>query len=72
MTKVLAEAIAKIEALPEAKQEHVARELIAYLEKLNALRAEVDIGIRQLDAGKGKELDIEEFLRKARAQYRKG
>ncbi|MSP32666.1 MAG: hypothetical protein EXR03_07600 [Pseudolabrys sp.] len=72
MTKVLAEAIAKIEALPEATQEHVARELIAYLEKLSALRAEVDIGIRQLDAGKGKELDIEEFLRKARAQYRKG
>ncbi|MSO67230.1 MAG: hypothetical protein EXQ82_05345 [Pseudolabrys sp.] len=72
MTKVLAEAIAKIEALPEATQEHVARELIAYLEKLSVLRAEVDIGIRQLDAGKGKELDIEEFLRKARAQYRKG
>lgn len=72
MTKVLREAIAKIEALPEAAQDHIARELIDYVEKLNALRAEVEIGISELDAGEGRELDIEELLREARAHHGKG
>jgi hypothetical protein len=66
MTKVLREAIAKVEALPEADQDRIARELIDYLDKLKALRAEVQIGIRQLDAGEGKELDIEDVIRQAR------
>jgi hypothetical protein len=71
MTRVLREAIAKVEALPEADQDRIARELIDYLDKLNALRADVQKGIRQLDAGEGRELNIEEFLREMRAQYRK-
>jgi hypothetical protein len=69
MTKVLREAIAKVEALPEADQDRIARELIDYLDKLKALRAEVQIGIRQLDAGEGKELDIEDVIRQAREEY---
>ncbi len=68
-TKVLREAIAKVEALPEADQDRIARELIDYLDKLKALRAEVQIGIRQLDAGEGKELDIEDVIRQAREEY---
>jgi hypothetical protein len=62
MTKVLREAIAKVEALPEADQDRIARELIDYLDKLGALRADLEVGIRQLDAGEGRELDIEIFL----------
>lgn len=69
MTKVLREAIAKVEALPEADQDRIARELIDYLDKLKALRAEVQIGIRQLDAGEGKELDIEDVIRQAREEH---
>ena len=69
MTKVLREAIAKVAALPEADQDRIARELIDYLDKLKALRAEVQIGIRQLDAGEGKELDIEDVIRQAREEY---
>ncbi len=72
MTKVLREAIAKVEALPEAEQDRIARELIDYLDKLSALRAEVEIGIRQLDAGEGRELDIESFLADMHARYRQG
>jgi Arc/MetJ-type ribon-helix-helix transcriptional regulator len=71
MTKVLREAIAKVEALPEAEQDRIARELIDYLDKLNALRADLEVGIRQLDAGEGRELDIDDFLRRMHAQHRK-
>jgi len=69
MTKVLREAIAKVEALPEAAQEQIARGLIDYVDKLNALRAEVEIGIRQLDAGEGRELDIDQFLRRMHERH---
>ena len=71
MTKVLREAIAKVEALPEAEQDRIARELIDYLDKLSTLRADIEVGIRQLDAGEGRELDIEDFLREMHAQHRK-
>jgi hypothetical protein len=72
MTKVLREAIAKVEALPEADQDRIARELIDYLDKLGALRAEVAIGLRQLDAGEGRELDIEDVIRQAREEHGRG
>lgn len=72
MTKVLREAIAKVEALPESEQDRIARELIDYLDKLNALRADVEIGIRQLDAGEGRKLDIEDVIKEAREEYGRG
>jgi hypothetical protein len=72
MSKVLQDAIAKVEALPEAEQDRIARELIDYLDKLNALRGEVEIGIRQLDAGEGRELDIEDVIRQAREEHGRG
>lgn len=71
MTKVLREAIAKVEALPEAAQDHIARELIDYLDRLNALRADLETGVRELDDGKGRELDIEDLLRRARSRHGK-
>ena len=71
MTKILREAMAKVEALPEEEQDRIARELIDYLDKLSALRAEVAIGIRQLDAGEGRELDIESFLAEMHAKRRR-
>jgi hypothetical protein len=71
MTKVLREAIAKVEALPEADQDRIARELIDYLDKLSALRSDIEVGIRQLDAGEGRELDIDSFLQEMNAQHRK-
>ena len=72
MTKVLREAIAKVEALDEADQDRIGRELMDYLEKLKALRADLEIGVRQLDAGEGRELDIEEVIQEARKEYGRG
>jgi hypothetical protein len=72
MTKVLRDAIARVESLPESEQDRIARELIGYLDRLNVLRAEVEIGTRQLDAGEGRELDIEDVIKQAREEYGRG
>ena len=64
MVKALEQAIAEIESLPVSDQEQIGRKLLSHVEKLNALRAEIDKGIRSLDAGKGSTLDIEDFLRR--------
>jgi len=71
MTKVLRDAIARVEALPEADQERIARELIDYLNKLEALRADLREGIRQLDAGESREIDFDQFIRQALANFKK-
>ena len=64
MVKTLEQAIAQISRLPDADQEEIGRKLLSHVEKLNVLRAEIDKGIRSLDAGKGSSLDIEDFLRR--------
>jgi len=69
MVKALELAISKASALPDAAQEQLGRELLERIEALARLRAEVDIGIRELDAGQGRELDIEEVIRQARKEY---
>ena len=69
MVKTLELAISKAAALPEAAQEQLGRELLERIEALAKLRAEIDIGIQQLDAGLGKELDIEDVISRARKEY---
>jgi hypothetical protein len=43
--------------------------LLERIESLAELRAEVEIGIRELDAGLGEEIDIEDVIRLARAEH---
>jgi hypothetical protein len=62
MSKALQLAMTKAAALPEAAQEQLGREMLERIEKLNELRAAIEIGVRQLDAGLGEELEIEEFI----------
>ena len=62
MVKELEQAIAAIGTLPDADQEEIGRRLLSHVEKLRQLRAEIDKGIRSLDAGAGKPLDIADFL----------
>ncbi len=62
MGKALKLAMTKAAGLPEAAQEQLGRELLERIEMLTQLRAEIDVGIRELDAGLGEELDIEEFV----------
>ena len=63
MVKTLEQAIAEVERLPAEDQEQIGRTLLSHVEKLRALRTEIDKGIRSLDAGQGKESSIDDFIR---------
>jgi hypothetical protein len=65
MVKLLEQAIAEVASLPAADQEQIGRSLLSHVEKLRKLRAEIDKGLRSLDAGEGRPLDIEEFIRES-------
>jgi len=67
--KMLDQAIAKAHELPEADQERIGRELIDYIDHLQALREDINQGLRSLDAGLGRQLDIEEVIARARASH---
>lgn len=69
VTKVLEEAIVEVAALPDADQEKIGREIIAHVEKLRSLRADIELGIQSLDRGEGRELTLEEILRLARERH---
>ena len=62
MGKALKLAMTKAAGLPEAAQEQLGRELLERIEMLTQLRAEIDIGVQELDAGLGEELDIDKFI----------
>jgi hypothetical protein len=69
--ETLTRAIAKAQELSDADQERIGRELSAYIDDLGSLRADLADGLRSLDAGLGKELDIERVIARARAQHAK-
>jgi hypothetical protein len=69
MVKTLELAISKAAALPEAAQEQIGRELLESIDRLTELRREINIGIRDLDEGKGEALDIEDVIRQARKEH---
>ena len=68
MVKTLELAITKA-ALPEAAQEQLGRELLERIDTLAKLRAEIEAGVRELDAGMGEELDIEDIIKQARDEH---
>lgn len=53
MVRTLEQAITQLSRLPEADQEEIGRKLLSHVEKLNSLRADIDKGLRSLDAGDG-------------------
>jgi hypothetical protein len=69
MVKTLELAISKAANLSEAAQEQLGRELLERIDALAELRAEIEIGLKELDAGLGEELDIEALIREARDKY---
>jgi hypothetical protein len=68
MVKTLELALAKVASLPEAAQEQIGRELIERIDGLARLRAELEVGIAELDGGEGAELDIEAVIAELRRE----
>ena len=69
MVKTLELAMTKAANLPEAAQEQLGRELLERIDALAELRADIEVGLRELDAGLGEELDIEDVIRQARDEH---
>jgi hypothetical protein len=69
MVRTLEQAIAQISRLPDADQEQIGRKLLTHVEKLKALRTEIDKGMQSLDEGKGRALDMEDFLRDKNSRH---
>ena len=68
-TVTLKAALAKVNELPETDQDRIGQELTRYVDDLQQLRADLDKGLASLDAGLGKELDIEAVIATAKKQY---
>ena len=68
-TNALDLAIKKATELPEGAQDRVVSEILLRVETLAELRAAINIGLRELDAGAGKELDVEEVIDRARVEH---
>lgn len=66
MVKSLEAALAEVATLPETAQEQIGRELLAHVEKLRELRADIEEGIRSLETEGGIELDFEDVIERAR------
>ena len=71
MVRTLEIAFSKAAELPEAVQEQLGLEILEWIDAIGELRVAIEVGVRQLDAGEGKELDIEATIRRARAALAK-
>lgn len=65
-------AMTKAADLPEAAQEQLGRELLERIQALTQLRADIDVGIRELNAGLGEELDIEKLIEQLHDEHARG
>ena len=68
-TKTLKLAMEKAAELPAAAQEKIGREVLEYVDDMARLRADLEVGIRQLDAGMGEPLNIDAEIERARRDH---
>ena len=72
MAKAVETAIEALRSLPERDQERMGRQLLWHIEKLLALRLEIDKGSHALDQAAGDALDVDEFLRRQNEHHGRG
>jgi hypothetical protein len=70
-SKALELAMEKTATLPDAAQEQIGREVLERIESIAVVRAQLAIGIQQLDAGRGEELDVDDVIKEARMEHAK-
>jgi len=57
-TKTLQAALEKAAELPQEAQDEIAREVFERMDSITRVRAALEVGIRELDAGEGKPLEM--------------
>jgi len=57
-TDTLQAALRKAAELPKEAQDEIAREVFERMDSITRVRAALEVGIRQLDAGEGKPLEM--------------
>jgi hypothetical protein len=67
MSNITEKAAAALDLLPEELREPAVAYLLEQAEKFRALRAEVDKGVQDVEAGRIREWNFDEFLRRARS-----
>ena len=71
MANALKKAVQEVQRLPLSDQEAIGRQMLLHVEKLRVLRDDIDRGLRSLNAGKGKPVEIREVLSRARRHAQK-
>jgi hypothetical protein len=66
MTSTTEKAAAALELLPEELREPAVAYLLEQAEKFRALQQEIELGMEDVRAGRVREWNFEEFLRRAR------
>jgi hypothetical protein len=61
--------MAEVATLPIPAQEKIGEEILLHVDKLRRLRAKLDKGIQSLDQGECREVDINDIIKRARAQH---
>ncbi len=69
MVKTLELAISKAAGLSDAAQEQLGRELLERIDALAELRREIEVGLKELDAGLGEDLDVDLLISEARDEH---
>ncbi len=62
-------AMTKVAALPEEAQEEIGQEVLMRVDALASLRADIEIGRRELAAGQGRQLDFDKLLQELHEEY---
>ncbi len=66
MTSTTEKAAAALELLPEELREPAVAYLLEQAEKFRALQQDIEIGVQDVKAGRVREWNFEDFLRRAR------
>lgn len=67
MASTSEKAAAALELLPEELREPAVAYLLEQAEKFRALKQEIELGMQDVRAGRAREWNFEEFLRRARS-----
>ena len=71
MMKTLALAIKKASGLHREAQEQIGMEILERVDTITWLRKEIELGIRDLDAGKRLKIDASSFIKEMRKRHAK-